>query len=93
MELDYLGVSTIQLHGLRLTFTKSETSFLMAVNLYGVTQHILSKLGVKHHTRSQLYHSFNQLITYTFIDQKRTYQRTQLSIIMFQTFTSDLSTA
>jgi hypothetical protein len=44
----------IQLHGLRLASTKSETGFLMTTNLYGVTQHILSKLGVRHRTRSQL---------------------------------------
>jgi hypothetical protein len=47
---DYLGVSMIQLHGLRLAFTKSKTSFLMMLNLYRVAQHILLKLGVKHHT-------------------------------------------
>jgi hypothetical protein len=67
MELDYPGVNTIQLHGLRLAFTKSVTGFLMTTNLYGVTQHILSKLGVRHRTRSQLslfqsvYHSGLQL--------------------------------
>ena len=76
MELDYQGVNMIQLRGLRLTSTKSETSFLMNANLYGVTQHILLKLGVKHHTRSQLYLSFNQFITYTSIDQKRIHWRT-----------------
>ena len=79
----------IQLHGLRLVFTKNKTSSLMMVSLYGVTQPILSKLGVRHHTRSQLYHSFYWSITYISIDQKRTHQRTQHSIIMFQTFISD----
>jgi hypothetical protein len=82
----------IQLPGLRLTFTKSKTSFLVTMNLYGVTQHILLKLNVKHYTRSQLYLSSNQFITYTSIDQKRIHQRTQPSIIMFPTFLSDLST-
>jgi hypothetical protein len=82
----------IQLPGLRLAFTKSKTSFLVIMNLYGVTQHILLKLGVKHHTRSQLYLSFNQFITYTSINQKRIRWRIQPSIIMFPTFTSDLST-
>jgi len=67
MELDYLEVSMIQLHGLRLAFTKSETSFLMMVSLYGVTLPTLLKLGVKHHTRSQLYHTFNQLILIPYI--------------------------
>ena len=67
----------IRLHGRRLASTKSETGFLKTVNLYGVTQRTLLKLGVKHHTRSQLYHPiFNLFITYTFMDQKSTPENT-----------------
>ena len=85
----------IQLHGLRLASTKSETDFLMTTNLYGVTQHILLKLGVKHHIRSQFSFSIGlyHLHGCTFIDQKSIHRRTQPSITMFQTFASDLSTA